>query len=79
MTADELRTKLSGLYNWAKMPADMQAMIIGMMTDHKYHVRLSEACEFMLDMGRFGYLSGTKQDFDALIALRDEAYQRKGK
>ena len=77
MTADELRTKLSGLDNWAKTPADMQTMIIGMMTDQKYPVRLSEACESMIDMGRQGYLPGTKQDFDALIALRDEAYQRR--
>ena len=77
MTADELRTKLSGLDNWAKTPADMQAMIIGMMTDQKYPVRLSEACEKILDMGIQGYLSGTKQDFDALIELRNEANQRR--
>ena len=79
MTADELRTKLSWLDNWACLPADMQAMIIGMMTDQKYPVRLNEACESMLDMGIHGYLSGTKQDFDALIALQDEANQRRGR
>ena len=79
MTADELRTKLSGLDNWNPLPADMQEMIIGMMTDQKYHVRLNEACESMLDMGIQGYLPGTKHDFDALIALRDEANQRRGK
>ena len=79
MTADELRTKLSGLDNWNTLPADMQAMIIGMMTDQKYPVRLNEACESMIDMGLQGYLSGTKQDFDALIALRDDANQRRGK
>ena len=77
MTADELRTKLSGLDNWAKTPADMQEMIVGMMTDQKYPVRLSEACEKILDMGIQGYLSGTKQDFDALIELRNEANQRR--
>lgn len=77
MTADELRTKLVNLDNWAKTPADMQEMIIGMMTDQKYPVRLNEACESMIDMGRQGYLPGTKQDFVALIKLRDEANQRR--
>ena len=77
MTADELRTKLSGLDNWNPLHADMQAMIIGMMTDQKYPVRLNEACESMIDMGRQGYLPGTKQDFVALIKLRDEANQRR--
>ena len=79
MTADELRTKLVNLDNWAKTPADMQEMIVGMMTDTKHPVRLSEACEKILDMGIHGYLPGTKQDFDALIELRDEAYQRRGR
>ena len=79
MTADELRTKLANLDNWNPLPADMQAIIIKMMTDQKYPVRLNEACESMLDMGIQGYLPGTKHDFDALIALRDEAYQRRGK
>ena len=77
MQPDELRTKLANLDNWNPLPADMQAMIIGMMTDQKYPVRLSEACEKILDMGIQGHLPGTKQDFDALIALRDEAYQRR--
>ena len=77
MQPDDLRTKLSGLDNWNPLPADMQTMIIGMMTDQKYPVRLSEACEKILDMGIHGYLPGTKQDFDDLIALRDEAYQRR--
>ena len=79
MTADELRTKLANLDNWNPLPADMQAMIIGMMTDQKHPVRLTEACESMIDMGRQGYLPGTKQDFDAIIALLDEANQRRGK
>ena len=79
MQPDELRTKLSGLDNWNPLSADMQAMIIGMMTDQKYPVRLTEACESMIDMGRQGYLPGTKHDFDALIALRDEANQRRGR
>ena len=79
MTADELRTKLSWLDNWACLPADMQAMIIKMMIDPKYPVRLNEACESMLDMGLQWYLPGTKQDFDALIALRNEANQRRRK
>ena len=77
MQPDELRTKLSGLDNWNPLPADMQEIIIRMMTDQKYPVRLNEACESILDMGIQGYLPGTKQDFDALIALRDEAYQRR--
>ena len=79
MQPDELRTKLSGLDNWTKLPADTQEMIIGMMTDPKYPVRLTDACESMIDMGIHGYLPGTKQDFDALIALRDEANQRRGR
>ena len=79
MQPDDLRTKLSGLNNWNPLPADMQAMIIGMMTDQKYPVRLNEACESILDMGIQGYLSGTKQDFVAIIELRDEANQRRGK
>ena len=77
MQPDELRTKLSGLDNWNPLPADMQTMIIGMMTDPKHPVRLTEACESMIDMGRQGYLPGTKQDFVALIKLRDEANQRR--
>ena len=77
MQPDELRTKLANLDNWNPLPADMQAIIIKMMIDSKYPVRLNEACESMLDMGIHGYLSGTKQDFDALIALRDEANQRR--
>lgn len=79
MNPEILRTKLSELDNWACLPADMQEMIVGMMIDPKYPVRLNEACESMLDMGIHGYLSGTKQDFDALIALRDEANQRRGR
>ena len=79
MQPDDLRTKLSGLDNWNPLPADMQTMIIGMMTDQKHPVRLNEACESMLDMGLQGYLSGTKHDFDALIAIRDEANQRRGR
>ena len=77
MNPEILITKLSELDNWNPLPADMQAMIIGMMTDQKHPVRLTEACESMIDMGRQGYLPGTKHDFDALIALRDEAYQRR--
>ena len=79
MQPDELRTKLSGLDNWNPLHADMQVMIIKMMTDPKHPVRLNEACESMLDMGLQGYLSGTKHDFDALIAIRDEANQRRGR
>ena len=79
MQPDELRTKLSGLDNWNPLPADMQAIIIGMMTDPKHPVRLNEACESMLGMGIQGYLPGTKHDFNVLIALRDEANQRRGK